>query len=64
MATHSSILACKIPQTEEPGRLLSMGFQSARHDWAHVSLSVARTVYFPSVCVCVCVCVNEHDIDV
>ena len=64
MATHSSILACKIPQTEEPGRLLSMGFRRARHDWAHVSLSVARIVYFPSICVCVCVCVNEHDIDV
>ena len=25
MATHSSILACKIPWTEEPGRLQSMG---------------------------------------
>ena len=28
MATHSSILACKIPRTEEPGRLKSMGSQS------------------------------------
>ena len=27
MATHSSILACKIPRTEEPGRLQSMGSQ-------------------------------------
>ena len=27
MATHSSILAWKIPQTEEPGRLQSMGLQ-------------------------------------
>ena len=27
MATHSSILAWKIPWTEEPGRLLSMGSQ-------------------------------------
>ena len=25
MATHSSTLACKIPWTEEPGRLQSMG---------------------------------------
>ena len=25
MATHSSILACEIPWTEEPGRLQSMG---------------------------------------
>ena len=28
MATHSSILALRIPWTEEPGRLLSMGSQS------------------------------------
>ena len=34
MATHSSILAWKIPWTEEPGRLLSMGSQRVRHDWA------------------------------
>ena len=32
MATHSSILACKIPWTEEPGRLQSMGSQRVRHD--------------------------------
>ena len=32
MATHSSILACKIPRTEEPGRLKSMGSQLVRHD--------------------------------
>ena len=28
MTTHSSILAWRIPQTEEPGRLQSMGSQS------------------------------------
>ena len=32
MATHSSILAWKIPQTEEPGGLQSIGSQSVRHD--------------------------------
>ena len=32
MATHSSILAWKIPWTEEPGRLLSIGSQRVRHD--------------------------------
>ena len=31
-ATHSSILAWKIPWTEEPGRLQSMGSQKVRHD--------------------------------
>ena len=32
MAPHSSILAWKIPWTEEPGRLQSMGSQRVRHD--------------------------------
>ena len=32
MATHSSILAWKIPLTEEPDRLQSMGSQGVRHD--------------------------------
>ena len=34
MATHSSILAWRIPWTEESGRLQSMGSQRVRHDWA------------------------------
>ena len=32
MATHSSILAWRIPRTEKPGRLQSMGSQRTRHD--------------------------------
>ena len=32
MATHSSILAWKIPWTEEPGGLQSMELQGVRHD--------------------------------
>ena len=34
MATHSSILAWRIPWTEEPGRLQSMGLQELGHDLA------------------------------
>ena len=34
MATYSGILAGKIPWTEEPGGLQSMGLQRVRHDWA------------------------------
>ena len=40
--THSSTLAWKIPWTEEPGRLQSMGSRRVGHDWAtsfHFSLS-------------------------
>ena len=33
MATHSSVLAWRIPRTEEPDRLQSMGLQRVRHDW-------------------------------
>ena len=33
-ATHSSILAWKIPRTEEPGRLQSMGSQRVKHNLA------------------------------
>ena len=32
IATHSNILAWKIPWTEEPGRLQSLASQSVRHD--------------------------------
>ena len=34
MATHSSILAWKIPWTEEPGRLEPTGSKRVGHDWA------------------------------
>ena len=40
MATRSSILAWKIPWTEEPGRLQSMGSWRVGHDWA-TSLSLS-----------------------
>ena len=35
MATHSSILAWRIPWTEEPGGLQSLGSQRVRHGWAN-----------------------------
>ena len=35
MATHCSILAWRIPWTEEPGGLLSTGSQRVGRDWAH-----------------------------
>ena len=34
MSTHSSTLPWKIPWTERPGRLQSMGSQRVGHDWA------------------------------
>ena len=41
MATHSSVLAWRIPGTGEPGRLLSMGSHRVRHDWS--DLAAAET---------------------
>ena len=38
MATHSSVLAWRIPWTEEPGGLQSIGSQRVRHDWSHLAL--------------------------
>ena len=58
MATDSSIFVWKIPWTEEPGRLQSMGSQRAGHDWAtSLSLSACHCVNM-CVCVCVRVCVS------
>ena len=49
MATHSSILAWRIPWTEEPGRLQSMGSQRIRHDWG-TSLHFTPVLYQWSCC--------------
>ena len=37
MTTHSSILAWRIPWTEEPSVLLSMGSQRTKHDWSDLA---------------------------
>ena len=54
MATHSSVLAWRIPWTEEPGGLQSIGSQRVEHDRAteHTSLftvacSVLHTFFHP-----------------
>ena len=41
MATHSSILAWRIPWTEEPGGLQSMGSQRAGHDFVTKAAAAA-----------------------
>jgi len=37
MATHSSVLAWRIPGMREPGGLPSMGSHRVRHDWSHLA---------------------------
>ena len=39
MATYSSILAWRIPWTEEPGGLQSMGLQRIRHNWVIITFT-------------------------
>ena len=47
MATHSSVLAWRIPGTVEPGGLPSMGSHRVGHDWN--DLAVAAGVTNPDV---------------
>ena len=41
MAAHSSVLAWRIPGTEEPGRRLSMGSHRVGHDWSDLAAAAA-----------------------
>ena len=41
MATHSSVLAWRIPGTAEPGGLLSAGSHRVRHDWSDLAAAAA-----------------------
>ena len=48
MATHSSILVWRIPWTEEPGRLQSIGYQRVRQDWsdlAHIGTQTLISIH-------------------
>ena len=42
MATHSSVLAWRIPGTGEPGGLPSMGSHRVRHDWSDLAAAAAE----------------------
>ena len=56
MATHSSVLAWRIPWTEEPGRLWSTGPQRVRYDGS--SLARAHTALVKSAHYSGCVSVS------
>ena len=45
MAPHSSTLAWKIPWTEEPGRLQSMGSHRVGHDGSDLAAAAAEKSY-------------------
>ena len=48
MATHSSVLAWRIPGTEEPSGLLSMGLHRVGHDWSNLAAAAAEPPGKPS----------------
>ena len=47
MATHSNILAWKIPWAEEPGGLQSKRFQKVRYDWGTKHRHIESLCYTP-----------------
>ena len=44
MATHSSVLAWRIPGTGEPGGLSSMGLHRVAHDWSDLAAGIKCSV--------------------
>ena len=52
MAPHSSTLACKIPWTEEPGGLPSVGSHGVGHDWSDIAAAATKKFmkFFVNVC--------------
>ena len=57
MATHSIVLAWRIPGTGEPRGLPSMGSHRVRHNWSDLAARCFLTFYF-----CIPVPYNEKDI--
>ena len=62
MATHSSVLAWRVPGTGEPGGLPSMGSHRVGHDWSDLAAAAAAALLttalieicdFYHVCVCI-----------
>ena len=45
MSTHSSILAWRIPGTEEPSGVLSMGSHRVGHDWSDLAAAVQMSIW-------------------
>ena len=63
MATHSSVLAWRIPGTGEPGGLLSMGSHRVGHDWSDLAVAAAVIVNIYWVLSARhCVCTLSHSI--
>ena len=62
MATHSSVLAWRIPGTGEPGGLPSMGSYRIGHNWSDLAAAAARDLHglTSSFCCCSLVCGSSY----
>ena len=49
MATHSSVLAWRIPGTGEPGGLPSMGSHRVGHDWSDLAIEFSNRIQKNSI---------------
>ena len=49
MATHSSVLAWRIPGTGEPGGLLSVGSHRVGHDWSDLAAAAAAAAAYSQI---------------
>ena len=49
MATHSSVLAWRIPGTAEPGGLMSVGLHRVGHFWSDLAAAAAAADLFISL---------------
>ena len=69
MATHCSILAWRIPWTEDPGRLQSIGSQRVGHDWSNLAPVCTITCntflwFFPwTLVVALCIYAYQYSVD-
>ena len=70
MATHSCVLAWRVPGTGEPGGLPSMGSHRVRHDWSDLAARMYCIAYGKKLCndlygkrifkrVDICICITE-----
>ena len=50
MATHSSVLAWRIPGTGEPGGLLSVGSHRVGHDWSDLAAAATQDIHKLNLC--------------
>ena len=48
MAVHSSVLAWRVPWTEQPGRLPSMGSHRVGHDWSDLAAAYMENSFSPA----------------